>query len=583
MGCAPKKIKKTESVPVAVEKTYCNPKSVTINDPVVVTGTAQFQAYQATANGLGNLTTKPIRFAEVRLLNAAGSVIQCSQTDNLGTYSFQVEKPSDAATYSVEVTSRADSDMVKASILRDFETKDYYSINRSFSVLATAGTTTVESTVAGISGNIEGGAFNILEQILLTNEFLRNNTTTGSCSLCQTFTVAPKVTVYWKKGFTPAAYAGQPDTGLSFFDSYGDLDTTPSLYILGGINGDVDSADTDHFDNSVIIHEYGHFLDSKFSKSDSPGGSHNGNMIIDPRLAWSEGLCNFLPSAVTGATYYVDTMGTPNGTTRANIYLNLENFDGSDGIITKTQIGEGVYREVSVARSLYDYIDSNVDYIADVTSGTVAENSNLSFAYIWAAWTHLDYGIVNSSNHFRSVGHFNAALKNILTTLNLTTELNNFEVARKGEYQTDDTSEYGLELKTQSTVTCTRTLTPSKNLNNTLGQYSNLFLSADFFGYYHPGGPLKLSLEYSPVDNVNPLDLDLYLFVEDYVVSDSKYLVGASDTFRNKESPTGTETINLTNLAAGYYMIMVKAYTTSTSSGGAGTYNLKVGDNYLCQ
>jgi hypothetical protein len=583
LGCAPKK-KETPATPRASEEGYCSPTSVAISNPVVVTGTAQFQAYQSSVNGLGNLTTNPIRFAEVRLLNAAGSVSQCSQTNTSGVYTFQVEKPSVSTAYKIEVNSRADNDYVKASILNDFDTKLYYSVNKSFSVSVTAGTTIVETLTAGVTGEVEGGAFNIFEQVLKTNEFLRSNTTTGSCSLCQAFTVAPKVTIYWKKGFTPAAYSGMPDTGLSFFDIYGSLDSTPSLYILGGISGDVLSADTDHFDNSVIIHEYGHFLESKYSKSDSPGGSHNGNMIIDPRLAWSEGFANFLPSAVTGSTYYIDTAGSPGGTTKANILIDLENFDGNDGIATKTQLGEGIYREVSISRALLDFIDSTSDDVDNPNGGTVAENSNLSFAYIWAAFSHPDYGIGQTKYHFRSIGHFNSLLKNILTTLGLTTELSNFDVARKGEFQTDDLSEYALELKTLSGSVCTRTMTPSVNLSYSQStQYPNLFLSADFFAYYHSGGALNMSLVYSPVNPNNSPDLDLYLFVEDFVADDTQYLAGAADNFRSKEAPTGVEAITLTNLAAGYYMIMVKAYTTSSFSGGPGTYNLKIGDSYLCQ
>jgi hypothetical protein len=584
MACAPKK-KKVEAAVAITEEAFCTPTTAgALTNPVVITGTAQFQAYQASASGLGNPTIKPIRYAEVRLLDAVGNISQCGQTSNTGVYSFQVENPTASSNYTVQVNSRANNEMVKASILSDITTKAYYSITKSVTLTTTVGTANVEALTAGVTGNIEGGAFNILEQVLKTNEFLKNNTTTGSCSLCQGFTVVPKVTIYWKKGFNPYAYSGEPDTPLSFFDIAGALDATPSLYILGGINGDVDSSDTDQFDNSVIIHEYGHFLESKFSRSDNPGGSHSGNMIVDPRLAWSEGLCNFLPSAVTGSTYYIDTMGNPNGTTKANIYINVESLDGNDSIATKTQLGEGVYREISVSRALYDYIDGHADVVDNPSGGTTTENSNLSFAYIWAAWTHPDYGIGNAKNHFISMGHFNAALKNILTTLNLTTELSNFDVARKGEFQTDDTSEYALELKTPTSSSCAKTMTPAKSVTYFQSlTYPNLFLSSDFYTYYHVGGSLQLSLVYTPTDANNSPDLDLYLFTENYVLDDSSTLVGHADNYRNTESPTGTEAISLSSLAPGYYMIMVQAYTTTTFSGGSANYNLKIGDNYLCQ
>jgi hypothetical protein len=581
-GCAPKKKKISEAV-VVTEQTYCYPTNVVFSNPVVITGTAQFQAYRSTVNGLSNLSTNPIRYAEVKLLDSSGAVSQCTETNSLGVYTFQIEKPAAATTYNIQINSRADGNFVKASILKDFESKLFYTITGSFGVSqSSVGTVSVGPITAGITGDIEGGAFNILDQILKTNEFLKSNTTTASCSLCQGFTVAPKVTVYWKKGFTPAAYSGYPDSGLSFFDKDAALDPTPSLYILGGINGDVNYSDTDHFDNSVIIHEYGHFLESKYSKSDSPGGSHNGNMIIDPRLALSEGFANFLPSAVTGSTFYIDTVGNPSGTTRANIYINLEIQDGNDSIVTKSQLGEGIFREVSVSRALYDYIDGNVDSVDNPSGGTVGENSNLSFAYIWAAFTHPDYGIENARIHFRSMGHLNAALKNILTTLNLTTELSKFDVARKGEFQTDDTSKYGLELKTISASSCTMTISPVVSTTGMNSQeIPNLFLSSDFYVYYHSGGDLNLSLTYTPL-NGNPPDLDLFLYKDGFVIDDPNSVVAHSDKFRNAETPLNSETISEVGLAAGYYMIMVQAYTTTSYSGGPATYDLKTGGNYLC-
>lgn len=580
VSCAPKK-KVTETPPAAVEEAYCYPLAATFANAVVITGTANFQTYTATSAGLTTGPEKPIRYAEVRLKDASGTVKQCAETDSSGTFRFEVEKPSATTSYTVQVLSRANNSNYKASVLKDVETKTYYSINGNAAVEATSGTINT-TVVADLTGEISGGAFNILDQILRTNEYLRANTTSGSCTLCQAFTVAPKVTLYWKKGFTPATYAGMPDTGLSFYDISGAIDSSPSLFILGGINGDFTSSDTDQFDNSVIIHEYGHFLEANYSVSDSPGGSHNGNMIIDPRLAWSEGFANFLPSAVTGSTFYIDTVGTPAGTTKANIYLNLEVYGDSDVIVTKTQSGEGIYREISVSRALFDYIDAHVDTIDDGAGGVTSETSQFSFAFLWAAFTNSDVGIKNNSWHFRSMGHFNEALKTVFSQLGLTSEAADFQKVRKAEYQTDDQSEYGLFLKTKSSVTCTKTMTPSKNLTvSTSYQYPNIFLSADFYGYYHIGGAFALTLNYNPVVETNSPDLDLYIFKEDHSIDDAEVVV-KSDKTRSQESPKGTEVVSVANLAAGYYMIMVQAYTTLSVSGGAATYDLKIGSEYLC-
>jgi hypothetical protein len=133
------------------------------------------------------------------------------------------------------------------------------------------------------------------------------------------------------------------------------------MYIMGGVNGDT-CADTDHFDNSVLVHEYGHFLEKDFGHSDSPGGSHNGNGIIDPRLAWSEGWANFFQSAVHGDRNYVDTTGniSCSSGTGVQIDLNLEiPQSGQDKMSPSTYLGEGVFREVSVSRVLWDTMEND--------------------------------------------------------------------------------------------------------------------------------------------------------------------------------------------------------------------------------
>ncbi|MEK7356871.1 MAG: hypothetical protein AAB250_10505, partial [Bdellovibrionota bacterium] len=161
------------------------------------------------------------------------------------------------------------------------------------------------SLVASATGSLVGGAFNILDQILNAQEYLRTKTSgcSGTFGDCSAFTTAPLVLVYWTPGLSPGVYYGISG-GISFY-----LNDDKELYILGGISGDTEVSDMDHFDNSVIVHEYGHFIEDQFGNPDSPGGSHNGNSVIDPRLAWGEGWANFFQAAVTGVPYYRDTYG----------------------------------------------------------------------------------------------------------------------------------------------------------------------------------------------------------------------------------------------------------------------------------
>ena len=67
--------------------------------------------------------------------------------------------------------------------------------------------------------------------------------------------------------------------------------------------------DPDEYDDSVLGHEIGHFLEHEFSHSDSPGGDHDGSPT-DPRLAWSEGYGTFMGSAIFNDSRYIDTKST---------------------------------------------------------------------------------------------------------------------------------------------------------------------------------------------------------------------------------------------------------------------------------
>ena len=256
--------------------------------------------------GLVHLSTYNIRDAEAHIYNAStGALVQAGETHTDGVVSMVI--PKTAGSYRLEVHSRAfNTSQYEASVLNNPYDKSYYKISVNFSLTGSEGSTTaVTLPVAPHGGTLEGGAFNILNDILIANDWLRahapgQSTSSSSAdyctgSVCNTFTVAPKVQIYWTKGLSPGTYYGDPSVGISFFAPTSGGGLYGGLYILGGIEGEI-CTDTDHYDNSVIIHEYGHFLEKSFAQSDSPGGSHDGDNIIDPRLAWSEGWADFFQS-----------------------------------------------------------------------------------------------------------------------------------------------------------------------------------------------------------------------------------------------------------------------------------------------
>jgi hypothetical protein len=79
----------------------------------------------------------------------------------------------------------------------------------------------------------------------------------------------------------------------------------PELYLLG----DEDS-DTDEFDQPVVAHELGHYLQFAVSRDDSQGGAHSLSDKLDMRIAFSEGFGNAMAGMALNSPVYHDSSGT---------------------------------------------------------------------------------------------------------------------------------------------------------------------------------------------------------------------------------------------------------------------------------
>jgi len=152
----------------------------------------------------------------------------------------------------------------------------------------------------------------------------------------------PTLVVNWSKNNIASgngSEAGLKDGQIvtSHFD--GDV-----LYVLGDANGD-----TDEYDDHIIIHEWGHYFESKFSRADSIGGSHGVGDYLDIRVAFGEGWGNGWSAIATDNPIYYDTMGSNQSD---GFSMDIEN-----GIAENP----GWYSEGSIQRILYDLYDSNND------------------------------------------------------------------------------------------------------------------------------------------------------------------------------------------------------------------------------
>lgn len=636
--------------PVAtLEISDCNASIPPGASPVVVTGTAQFYKRTTTLH-LGQLvlgapipSPLPIKFAEVRILNSAGTVVQCGKTNAAGALkavngTSDLQIPNTAGNYTVEVLSRVNHAMdvtavpskpafqLNASIKKDTCSNAPHSISTGI----TSDGTTITSGAPALtafaresesSSAIQGGAFNIYNNLVTTYEYLALNTGTVNLSCLN-----PKLHVYWQAGFNPAQYI-YPDANpadenavpnISFY-----LRGYNELYINGGRLGNVSSADTDHFDDAVIIHEISHRIEDACGKMDSPGGSHNGLFRIDPRLAWSEGWGNYMGAHIIknnlaainpdpalsaslgtpGWVYYLDTSGYRDGTNvtaseiiRLNLTMagnNPESAGGGyffDKVDSTAHPGEGHFREVSIARSLFKITN---------TCTSLCTNRSDYYEKVWKSIDKIT-GMGQSIYPFRTSVRFydrlNATFGAMPASIDAT--LNSDEAQQlhgSASYTIGGNltwPTYGIKLES-STLACSIEIRPKNETSTVTNELSDQRYSNHFYVISKatiPSNVTSITLNASYLNGTTPVDIDLILYQEGYqFVPDA---AGSKNTtssqFIRSDRSTGLiKTISsLDVLSTSPFLLNVRAFTTGTVIADTTRYTYTLTTNnpgeYLC-
>lgn len=634
---------------VSSESAECT-TSTSYPSPVTITGTATFfKRGLSVTQSMGNVTAMalatpistalPIKFAEIRVLNSTGAIVQCGQTNATGALkaldaTAALTIPSAAGNYTIEVLSRINHTLavpggktafkVYTSVKKDIYSNAVYTLSKA---ITSIGSGSISGSVVAYareseSTEVNGGAFNIFNDIVTTYEYLAQNTSTSNLTCLN-----PKLDVFWKAGFNPAQYVYPSEDAstlgtLSFY-----VRGDNQLYINGGRLGNIKTEDTDHFDDSVIIHELGHHIEDVCGKMDSPGGTHYGLYRIDPRLAWSEGWGNYfgahqIRNSITslnpdltaqlpasGWIYYLDTQGYNDGAGSSGseyIRLNLNKPGNSpesvstsggtryyDKVDAAANPGEGLFRETSISRGLFK-ITNNCTGCA-----------NEPFSFIWKAFENnaSGVGMGKSAYPFRSAARFYSRLYQAYATSvpAAVDNILNTDEAQQRETNAAYTSggfrlhvPYAIKL-IPSGVACNLKIQPRQNSPldaNYLSdqRYSNHFYTIDLASL---PGVTSIKLTSSYVAGTASIDVDPILYKEGYsfdedclsfsaagACTSASKIANGPDMVRVDRTPgNGLKTISLAGLsAASSFLLDVRAFTTGKPVLGTTEYTYTLTD-----
>ncbi len=351
----------------------------------------QFNTVPNTGLNGANPVESPAREVVVEAVSNS-TALASTTTDSNGNYSLSVPanttvliraraqmlKTGAAPTWNFTVRNNANSDAVYALQGENFNTG---TANVTRNLRATSGWGTNSYT-----GDRTAAPFAILDTVYGAKQLIFGAAPTAA------FT---DLNLYWSTKNKNAGALFCPDDGIIGTSFYSgdpqarDACTQTGNLLPAGIYilGDFVVGDTDEFDAHVIAHEFGHYFEDNFSRSDSIGGEHSSGGLLDLRVAFGEGWGNAFAGMTQNDPVYRDSQ---NGIS-TNFSIDLES--GSAGT-------EGWFSEASVGEFIWDVFDSN-------TTPEAGDNVALGFGPILTVMT----GAQVTTEALTSVFSFATALR----------------------------------------------------------------------------------------------------------------------------------------------------------------------------
>ena len=219
------------------------------------------------SGGLGAVQLLPVRGATVSVVTTNGNqVLSTRSVSEIGSFAIDYVPTPGQSVYVLVATASSSP------------TRTGRVVNSSGQVHGLQSDPIVDQGVAEITMVAtqagSGRAFNVFDQAVAAADFI--HTTMGEPTI---------------KPFSIRWYIGSNDG--SYYDG-------SSIHLLGN------SGDDDGYDDTVIMHEIGHYMSDNYAVDDSPGGAHDGSPTT-PSLAWGEGFATYFNMAVRGEPIYTDS------------------------------------------------------------------------------------------------------------------------------------------------------------------------------------------------------------------------------------------------------------------------------------
>ncbi len=296
--------------------------------PVTVASGIDYEAEEA----------RPIRGAVVEIQNSVGGVLSSSNSGADGSYSLGIPDNQQVRLVvkaslgspgnpSTEIRDNTDGDALYAL----FQDLDVLDADIELDLHAESGWNGVT-----YSGTRAAAPFAILDTLYEAQQFILAAEPTA---------LFPLLRVFW----SPENREVEGDRSLG--EIGGTFYSGREIWLLGAEN-----LDTEEYDKAVILHEWAHYYEDVFSRSDSIGGPHAIGELLDLTVAFSEGFANAFSGLVRGDPQLLDSVGSQQSS--LGVVLDLEADFIDDNLNDQGLLVDGFYSEASVQELLFDIGDA---------------------------------------------------------------------------------------------------------------------------------------------------------------------------------------------------------------------------------